>query len=57
MKEELTEEEKFYNEFIQRISTDILEEARRDGAYWTVDKAINGRLEIIKEDIKNYINE
>lgn len=53
----MTEEEKeeLYEQFLTELITDLRAEVERDGGYWTINKAIDSRLEIIKQDIKDKI--
>ena len=44
--------EKFYAEFLNIISDDLIEEIRREGRGWTVEKAVENRLDILREDVK-----
>ena len=53
-----TEElEKFYAEFLNIISDDLIEEIRREGRGWTVEKAVENRLDILREDVKAVVKQ
>lgn len=49
------EKEEFYNKFLELIAEDIKQEIEREGPYWTVEKAVEGRIDMLREDIKNTI--
>jgi hypothetical protein len=50
----MTEEEKeeFYEKFLTELADDIRLEVQRDGGYWSIDKAIEGRLDMLRDDLK-----